>query len=141
MIAVDTNIIVRLMVGDDPAQARRARAIFAQEEKETVFISKTVLLETEWVLRGGYKVPKAKVLESLEAMLGLANVAVEAPTLVRRALDWAQRGLDFADALHLASVPGTEEGDGERRVFLTFHRDLASQSSVLGDAIEVVRAK
>jgi len=139
--AVDTNVIVRLLIEDDLAQAERARAIFGEEESETIFISKTVLLEAEWVLRGGYKVPKMKILESLEALLGLANVTVEAPTVVRNALDWAQDGLDFADALHLASVPRAEEGDGERRIFLTFDRDLALKSAAIKDAVQVVLAK
>ena len=141
MKAVDTNVIVRLLIEDDLAQAERARAIFGEEESETIFISKTVLLEAEWVLRGGYKVPKMKIFESLEALLGLANVTVEAPTVVRNALDWAQDGLDFADALHLASVPRAEEGDGERRVFLTFDRDLAFKSAAIKDAVQVVLAK
>ncbi|HYB57356.1 MAG TPA: type II toxin-antitoxin system VapC family toxin [Alphaproteobacteria bacterium] len=141
MKAVDTNVIVRLLIEDDLAQAERARAIFGEEESETIFISKTVLLEAEWVLRGGYKVPKMKIFESLEALLGLANVTVEAPTVVRNALDWAQDGLDFADALHLASVPRAEEGDGERRIFLTFDRDLALKSAAIKDAVQVVLAK
>ena len=141
MKAVDTNVIVRLMIEDDLAQAARARAIFGEEESETIFISKTVLLEAEWVLRGGYRVPKMKILASLEALLGLANVTVEAPTVVRNALDWAQDGLNFADALHLATVPRGEEGDGERRIFLTFDRDLALKSAAIKDAVQVVLAK
>ena len=45
LIAVDTNVLVRLLTGDDPAQAARAAALFAQEH---VFIPKSVLLETAW---------------------------------------------------------------------------------------------
>ena len=141
MKAVDTNVIVRLMIEDDLAQAEFARIIFREQERETIFISKTVLLEAEWVLRGGYKVPKARILESFEALLGLANVMVEAPTVVRNALDWAQDGLDFADALHLASVPRAEEGDGERRIFLTFDHDLASKSAAVRGAAQIMLVK
>jgi predicted nucleic-acid-binding protein len=44
LVAVDTNVVVRLLVNDDAAQAGRARALF---EREQVFVSPTVLLETE----------------------------------------------------------------------------------------------
>ena len=47
MVAVDTNVLVRLLTGDEPAQSARARAIF---ERETVLLAKTVILESEWVL-------------------------------------------------------------------------------------------
>jgi len=137
MKAVDTNVIVRLLVEDDRAQAKRARALFEHDEAETVFIAKTVLLEAEWVLRGGYRLSKAKVLDALEALLGLANVTVETPSVVGKALAWARDGLDFADALHLASAASTEEGNVGRNVFLTFDRGLASKSAAVKDAIQV----
>ena len=46
--AIDTNIIVRLLTGDDASQCQQARHIFESHE---VFIPDTVILETEWVLR------------------------------------------------------------------------------------------
>ena len=52
MIAVDTNVLVRLLTGDDPAQTQRSVELFAQE---SILIPKTVLLETEWVLRYSYE--------------------------------------------------------------------------------------
>ena len=51
MIAIDSNVLVRLLVNDDPAQGARARAAFETEE---IWIAKTVLLETFWVLRSVY---------------------------------------------------------------------------------------
>ena len=48
VLAVDTNVVVRFLTGDEPAQAGRARALF---EHEAVLLLKTVLLETEWMLR------------------------------------------------------------------------------------------
>ena len=56
MIAVDTNVLVRLLTGDDPAQTQRAVELFAQE---SILIPKTVLLETEWVLRYSYELALA----------------------------------------------------------------------------------
>ncbi len=51
MVAVDTNVLVRLVTNDHPAQAARAAAVF---RAGPVFISKSVLLEAEWVLRYSY---------------------------------------------------------------------------------------
>ncbi len=54
MIAVDTNVLVRLLTGDDPEQEAASRALFA---RQSIWIAKTVLLETAWVLRSlhGFK--------------------------------------------------------------------------------------
>ena len=51
IVAVDTNILVRFLVADEPEQARRARELFSLN---TILIPTTVLLETEWVLRSAY---------------------------------------------------------------------------------------
>jgi len=58
MIAFDTNLLVRLLVDDTPAQADVAEALLATH---TVFISRTVLLETEWVLRAGYRKTREQI--------------------------------------------------------------------------------
>lgn len=59
VLAVDTNVVVRLLTNDDPAQARRAAAFFADHE---IFIAVTVLLETEWVLRHAYDLERSAIL-------------------------------------------------------------------------------
>ena len=100
MHAVDTNVLVRLFTGDDAAQAKRAAALF---KKESIFVPKTVLLETEWVLRRLYRLERATVVSSFRKLGGLANVEFEQPLVVAQALQWCEDGLDFADALHLAS--------------------------------------
>ena len=100
MIAVDTNVIVRIVTHDDPDQARRAVALF---ERERIFITKTVLLEVEWVLRFSYRLPRAVIVSTLRKVVGLDTVEVEDPNEVSMALDWHEQGLDFADALHLAA--------------------------------------
>lgn len=112
MRAIDTNIIVRYLTGDDPKQAEKARALI---DGESVFVPRTVLLETEWVLRGVYEMPKDVVIPALRAFAGLPGVTIEDTTLAARALDWAEAGMDFADALHLAAATGC---DG----FATFDR-------------------
>lgn len=100
MHAVDTNVLVRLLTGDDAVQTKRATALF---KKESIFIPKTVLLETEWVLRRLYRLERTAVVSSLRKLGGLANVEFEQPLVVAQALQWCRNGMDFADALHLAS--------------------------------------
>ena len=59
MIAIDTNILVRLVTRDDDAQAKRAAALF---EREAIYVGKTVLLETEWVLHFSYELSRPVIL-------------------------------------------------------------------------------
>lgn len=106
MIAVDTNVLVRLLTGDDPAQTKRAADLFA---RENIFIAKTVLLETEWVLRYSYELPPAVVLAAFRNILGLPQVAVEDGAALVEVLARYEGGMDFSDALHLASVREADE--------------------------------
>ncbi|MBA2548339.1 MAG: type II toxin-antitoxin system VapC family toxin [Burkholderiaceae bacterium] len=114
MIAVDTNVVVRFLVNDDKAQARRARALF---EREEVFITTTVLLETEWVLRGAYGFAPEQIETFLRGLLGLPVARTERPLQLALALDAYSAGLDFADALHLLAATGA---DVKPRVFYSF---------------------
>lgn len=99
MTAIDTNILVRFLSRDDKLQHAKADKIFSNE---SVFISDTVLLETEWVLRFSYGYKSDAVSSSYKKLLGLPNVHVADPEPISKALEWHQAGLDFADALHLA---------------------------------------
>jgi len=100
MIAVDTNLLVRLLTKDDPNQAKRAAKIL---ESDVIFIPKTVMLETEWVLRHAYEINKDAIMKGFQKIMGLPNVRVEDQQTVFQAISWYGLGLDFADALHLAS--------------------------------------
>lgn len=71
MHAVDTNVLVRLLTGDDASQTKRAVALFT---KETIFIPKTVLLETEWVLRRLYRLDHKVVVSAFRKLSGLGPV-------------------------------------------------------------------
>jgi predicted nucleic-acid-binding protein len=118
VVAADTNVLVRLVVADHAAQAARAAAVF---RSGPVFIAKSVLLEAEWVLRYSYQLGAETILRSLRAVLGLENVAVEDPKSVTGALRLFERGLDFADALHIASSAQTER-------FVTFDTRLVKRA-------------
>ena len=98
MIGVDTNILIRLLTGDDEEQFLKAEKVFVVEQ---IFIADTVLLETEWVLRFAYKFKPDAIREGLIKLLGLANVHVNNPRNLCRVLQLYEKGLDFADAMHL----------------------------------------
>jgi len=100
MIAVDTNLLVRILTNDDPNQARRALKILKSDQ---IFIPKTVLLETEWVLRHAYEIGRSDIIVGFQKLLGLPNVNIEDPESIHQAISWYDNTFDFADALHLAS--------------------------------------
>lgn len=102
MTAVDTNVLVRLLTRDNEKQFQKAASLFAEND---IFISATVILETEWVLRYAYKFTQAAILDAFCKTFGLPNVQIQNPESIAQALDLARKGLDFADALHLASAP------------------------------------
>ena len=106
MIGVDTNLLVRILTNDDPMQARRAVKVLQSDE---IYIAKTVLLETEWVLRHAYEIEKANIKKGFLKLLGLPNVSVEDPDSVAQAISWYENNFDFADALHLASSKKCEK--------------------------------
>jgi predicted nucleic acid-binding protein len=113
VVAVDTNVLVRLLVGDHPVQHRAARSLFGREE---IFIPDTVLLESAWVLRRAFHFETAEICAALRQTCGLPNVSLRDARLVVQAIDWHEAGLDFADAMHLATA-----GD---LPFRTFDKDL-----------------
>lgn len=98
MIAFDTNLLVRLAVNDDEEQAEIAENLLTENE---VFISRTVLLETEWVLRSVYKNSREEIALYFENVLITENISVENALEVNHALNWYKLGADFADAMHL----------------------------------------
>jgi predicted nucleic-acid-binding protein len=114
MLAVDTNIVVRYLIDDNPAQSARLRQLIGSQP---VFLATTVLLETEWILRRFYKCKPADVAMAFRLISGLAGVALEEPREVHQALTWLEAGMDFADALHLSKA-------GRCAAFLTFDKDF-----------------
>ena len=112
MRAIDTNIVVRYLTGDDPDQAAKASAVIGAGG---VFVGTTVLLESEWVLRSVYGYSGPEVAAALRAFAGLPEVSVESPAMLAEALERAKNGMDFADALHLGAATRCE-------AMLTFDR-------------------
>jgi predicted nucleic-acid-binding protein len=103
MIAFDTSMVIRIAVGDNPQQRAVGLALL---DKHRVFIAKTVLLETEWVLRSRYKLKSNKIADFLDFLLIAEGIVIEDVVMVQQALEYYKNGADFADALHLASADG-----------------------------------
>src|SRR5579883_1842600 len=119
MTAADTNILVRFLTEDDQEQAAAARRLFAAGP---VWLSKTVLLETAWVLRSIYGFEEAEIRQAFVKLLGLPNVHAEDA----RAVAAAAQGVELADAVHLSSRPAGA-------AFATFDKALARRARRAGE--------
>lgn len=119
MVAIDTNVLVRLLTGDDKTQYNASRKLF---DDGIIFISDSVLLETEWVLRAAFDLSPADVCQALRMVLGLANVHVSNARLIAQIIEWHEAGFDFSDAFHLATTQDQE-------CLKTFDADFIKQAS------------
>jgi len=104
VVTVDTTVVVRLITNDSPRETKRAANLFSAKK---VMLPTVVLLETEWVLRYGYRLAPAAIAKSLRNLLGLDNVFVPDPPQLDRTLLLYEAGFDFGDALHLATAART----------------------------------
>ena len=125
MRALDTNVLARVFIDDaDDIQAARQRPAAIAALAERSFVSVTVLLELEWVMRGFYELPPKDVSRVLRALASIEHVTLEDRAAVLVAIDVLDKGLDFADALHLAR---SSRASG----FATFDQRLAKRAKRL----------
>jgi predicted nucleic-acid-binding protein len=125
MKAIDANVLARFFIDDgNDAEAAKQRPAAAAALLERVFVSVTVLLEFEWVMRGFYALPRAEITRVLGALASIEHVSIEDRNAVLAAIDGFAQGLDFADALHLAR-------SSRAAAFLTFDRRLAKRAKDL----------
>ncbi len=124
MIGLDTNVLVRYMTQDDPAQAAAATRLIEEQctRDEPGFVDRVALCETIWVLESVYRYPKKQVAEAIEHLLRIDVFRVEDVDAAWCALRaWRTGKADFAD--HLI-------GEIDRRAgctrTLTFDRTAAS---------------
>ncbi len=106
MIGVDTNVLARFYVNDpnDPeAKHQRKLAYKIFKESASLFVPLTVILELEWVLRAFYGFERKDFARVIRHLLGLNHITVEGWDRIELSLQWHLQGLDFADALHLAT--------------------------------------
>jgi len=124
---LDTNVLLRFLTGDDPAQAELVGDLFAEAERagERFFVSVVALCELSWTLRGQpYGLDRGEIAAVLERILGTRLFEVQDRGLVRRALAEFRPGrADFAD--YLIGRQSLEAGCAET---ITFDRKLRRAS-------------
>ena len=100
MIGLDTNVLVRFVMHDDESQTADALAVLQRlTPSDPGFVSHVVLAEVWWVLGRSYRVDHGRRCHFVADLLDTAEVRVEEPDIVRKALACAQGGADLADAL------------------------------------------
>jgi predicted nucleic-acid-binding protein len=131
MRALDTNVLARFFVDDaDDAQAARQRPAAVAALSERSYVSVTVLLELEWVMRGFYELPRRDISRVLRALTSIEHISLEDRNAVLAAVDAFDKGLDFADALHMAR-------SSRASAFATFDRRLARRAKGLALTLPV----
>lgn len=114
MKAIDTNVLVRYIVADQPDQTRTAEQVISAG----VAIPLTVLLETGWVLQSRYGFDRARLSDTVDRLFDVHSIRIENEASARQSIAVFRSGADWADAIHLAAsiAYGT---------FVTFDRKLA----------------
>ena len=122
MKALDTNVLARFFIDDpDDAQAAKQRPAAVAAFSERAFVSVTVLLEFEWVMRGFYALPRRDIARVMRGLAGIEHITLEDRGAVLVALDAFDSGLDFADALHVSR-------SSRAAAFTTFDQRLARRA-------------
>lgn len=118
MQAIDTDLLVRLFVNDDAAQAAKVRALFDRhaDEDGALWIADFVLAELVWALDRSYGRSRTKIAGALHALAGNATVRLESASAVPQAIALFSRGpADFADCL--LAVKAVQAGCDSLRTF------------------------
>ncbi|MBI1949555.1 MAG: PIN domain-containing protein [Deltaproteobacteria bacterium] len=121
MIALDTNVVVRLLIDDHAAQHAAARSLLGSGER--LLLTPTVLLESDWVLRDVYGLANRDIAAAFAALCATSNVEVANEEAVAEALRLSAAGVELADALHLAAAT-----DARAKSLASFDRALARKA-------------
>jgi len=122
MISVDTNIVVTFLTErDDPSKDK----VLDVMRHNLILVTATVLLESEWVLRAVYNVPRNEIELAFRRLQAMPNVSFYPSDAVAKALNWNQGGLDLPDALHVSLSSDAD-------AFVTSDMPLIKRSSALG---------
>ena len=127
LLTIDTNIVVRLLVEDDPMECARAKRLF---EDALVFIPATVFMETEWVLRAVYGFSRDEIAEAFNRLLRVKSVRVENRSMLETVIAHFTQGLDFADALHYSM--------GNAQPMKTFDKTFIKRGKTFGLQVTAV---
>ena len=122
MISVDTNIVVTFLTErDDPSKDK----VLDVMRHNLILVTATVLLESEWVLRAVYQVPRNEIEQAFRRLQAMPNVSFYPSDAVAKALNGNQGGLDLPDALHVSLSSDAD-------AFITSDMPFIKRSSALG---------
>jgi len=102
MLGIDTNVLVRFLVQDDEVQFAKARKLIKREVAagRRFFVNQLVLMETEWVLRSRYAIPKNQIIAAISSLLEAIDIQFEDEPVIEEALFiWKEAAANFADCL------------------------------------------
>ena len=120
MRAIDTNIVIRILLRDDPSQIILVDNLVSGGN---LLIANTVAIETEWVLRGVYKYGRLDAADLLETLLEIDGIFLQNPDGFKWTVERYRNGADFADMMHLLKLDNV-------RAFITFDRKMPSQAGL-----------
>jgi predicted nucleic acid-binding protein len=115
---VDTNVLIRHLTGDPPAQARRATTFL--EQADELLLPDLIVAEVVYVLESFYEVDRTRVAELVRAIVGFpAMVLIDEPVLLRALEVYEVNRLDFADSYLVATAEASGVG-----VIASFDRSI-----------------
>lgn len=117
MRSVDTNVLARYVLADDPKQTPIARRVIA----EGAYVTLTVALETSWLLGSRAALDRPRIIKVFESLLETDSIHFEGEDHLHWALERYRRGADLADMVHLIASRRT---DG----FVTFEKSMAKKA-------------
>jgi predicted nucleic-acid-binding protein len=126
LIALDTDTVLRLLLGDDPAQSAAAQRLWlkARKDRTPLFISDVVLVDIAWALESRLNLGRAEIADILDQIFATELVVVSSAATLDRALAAYRTGrAAFADYLirEHASLAGATE-------VVTFDRAMAGEA-------------
>ncbi|PWQ96869.1 type II toxin-antitoxin system VapC family toxin [Leucothrix pacifica] len=111
MIGLDTNVLARYYIHDEDDKEANKQQLAAKrlfESGQSLKVSKTVILEFEWILRGFYQFNPEDIIAVFQNLLSQPHISVESQQEIEQAISGLADGLDFADALHHAHYQDCE---------------------------------
>jgi len=103
--SLDTNVLVRFLVADDPSQFRQACGLIKSViDEQSLWVPTSVIVELEWVLRSLYEFNKDDIIETFVMLLEARELTFQDEGVLEVAVNlYTEHNTDFADCLHLAS--------------------------------------
>ena len=127
MVGADTNVVLRIILDDDPAQAPAVERIVSSAGAGGIFVSLIVIAEIAWVLKRGYRERPGTILDIIGDMLMTREFKIERPDILAAALaDARQAKCGIADAI-IARLSEDQGTDGT----LTFDMDAKSLPTMI----------